>query len=173
LSTFGSRFWITPILSWTFAPPRIATKGRSGLAERLPQVAQLFLHQQACDGGQVVRDAFSGGVRAVRRAERIVHIDLAQPRQRTRKLRVVRLLLRVEAHILQQRDRVRRQARHARFHRRADAVVEEVDGTPQQLLQSRRHRAQAILRVALPLRTPEVRHQNHRRAALQQVLNRR
>ena len=38
---------MTSILSETLAPPRIATNGRVGLLERVPEVLQLLLHQEA------------------------------------------------------------------------------------------------------------------------------
>ena len=50
------------------------------LAEELAELAQLALEQQAGVGGQEVRDALGGGVRAVRGAERVVHIDVREGR---------------------------------------------------------------------------------------------
>ena len=50
-STLPSRFSITSILSDTFAPPRIATNGRSGDSSAWPRYSQLLLHQQA--GGRL------------------------------------------------------------------------------------------------------------------------
>ena len=43
---------ITAILSETFAPPRIATNGRSGDFDRARQIFEFFFHQEAANGGQ-------------------------------------------------------------------------------------------------------------------------
>ena len=50
------------------------------LAEELAELGQLALEQQAGVGGQEVRDALGGGVRAVRGAERVVHVDVREGR---------------------------------------------------------------------------------------------
>ena len=78
-STRGIRFWITSSLSDTFAPPRIATNGRSGCSSTVPEVLDLRRHQQP--RGRlldVLDDAFGRGVRAVRRAERVVDVDVGE-----------------------------------------------------------------------------------------------
>ena len=78
-STWPSRFSMTSSLSETLAPPRIATNGRSGIAQRLAEVLDLGRHQEAGRRlRDVVHDAFGGGVRAVRRSERVVHVDVGQ-----------------------------------------------------------------------------------------------
>ena len=40
VSTLSSRLSMTPILSVTLAPPRMATKGRSGLVMALPRIVE-------------------------------------------------------------------------------------------------------------------------------------
>ena len=45
-STLPSRFWMTPILSLTLAPPRMATKWALGILQRAAQILQLFFHEQ-------------------------------------------------------------------------------------------------------------------------------
>ncbi len=52
-STTFIRFWITSILSETFAPPRIETHGPIGILGGLGQVLDLFVHQQP--GGGLLR----------------------------------------------------------------------------------------------------------------------
>ena len=69
-------------------------------AERL----QLAPQQQPGRRRQQVRDALGRGVRAVRGAERVVHVDVGELRQRGREGRVVGGLARVEAHVLEQQD---------------------------------------------------------------------
>ena len=49
-----------------------------GMLQRAAEEVQLLLHQEAGHGGQVVRDALGAGVRAVRRAEGVVDVDVAQ-----------------------------------------------------------------------------------------------
>ena len=74
---------MTSILPEIFAPPRIATKGRFGFSSAPPRYSSSLLHQEAGDGRlEEARDALGGRVRAVRRAERVVHVEVAEPRER-------------------------------------------------------------------------------------------
>ena len=51
---------MTSSLSETFAPPRMATNGRSGTAERLAEIVDLGRHQEARRGFlDVMHDPFS------------------------------------------------------------------------------------------------------------------
>ena len=51
--------------------------------ERLAEIGDFLLHQQSGDGGlEVVRNALRGGVRAVRGAEGVIHVDLGQRGER-------------------------------------------------------------------------------------------
>ena len=96
---------MTSSLSDTLAPPRIATNGRSGDLERLAQILDLGRHQEP--GRRLVDvmdDAFGGGVRAVRRSERVVDVHVGQRRQRAGERRVVLFFLRVEPQVLEQDD---------------------------------------------------------------------
>jgi hypothetical protein len=73
--------------------------------ERGAQVVELGFHQETGDGGlHVVRHALGGRVRAMRRAERVVHVALAQSGQCLRESGVVLLFLGVEAQVLEQQD---------------------------------------------------------------------
>ena len=69
---------MTPILSATFAPPRIATKGRAGSSTSLAHEVKLLADQETGHGGQIRRDARGGSVRAMRGAEGVVDIDLGK-----------------------------------------------------------------------------------------------
>ncbi len=61
----------------------MATKRLLWRFKRLAEIGDFLFHQQAGHGGlQKVRNAFSGCMRAMRRAERVVHVDLGQRRQR-------------------------------------------------------------------------------------------
>ena len=148
---------MTSSLSDTFAPPRIATNGRSGRRQRLAEVRDLVGHQQA--GRRLrheVRDALGRGVRAMRRAERVVHVDVGERRQLLRERRVVLLLLGVEADVLEQHDDRPPSPAPAAIGRfgagSADAVVGEHDRAAEQLRQPRRDRLQAELRARAALR---------------------
>src|SRR5580765_272024 len=80
------RFSTTSILSLTFAPPRIATKGRVGLVYE-------------------ARDAYNRSVSAVRRAEGVTDEDaIAKGSELLRECFVVLLFLGMEANVFQKED---------------------------------------------------------------------
>ena len=158
---------MTSILSDTFAPPRIATNGRSGRLERVAEILQLLLHQQAGRRPlDVVRDGLDRRVRAVRRAERVVHVEVGERRERLRERRVVLLFLGVEPQVLEQHDAAARgvDLLHRASRLVADAVVGERHRRAEQLGQAIRDRPQAHLRVRLALRAPEMAREHDRRA---------
>ena len=79
---------MTSILPEILAPPRIATNGRFGLASALPRYSSSFsIRRPATAGCRSARDALGGRVRAVRRAERVVHVEVAERRERLRQAR--------------------------------------------------------------------------------------
>ena len=98
---------MTPILSLTLAPPRIAANGRSGASSSFESIVELALHEQAGVGRQQLGDPDRRGVRAMRRPERVVDVDVGVRRERRREVRVVGLLLGVEAQVLEQEDLAR------------------------------------------------------------------
>ena len=94
---------MTPILSDTLAPPSTATKGCSGARRSRDSIstsrassspARALAHQRHHAGG--------GGVRPMRRAEGVVHVDVRQAGELRREGRVVLLLLGMEAEVLEQ-----------------------------------------------------------------------
>ena len=97
---------MTWILSETLAPPSTATKGRSGACEGHAQVAQLLLHQQA-GHARASRGAATPSVEAWARCavpkasftKTVAPLSAIELRGEGR---VVRLLLRVEAQVLEQ-----------------------------------------------------------------------
>ena len=94
-STLPIRLWMTPILSLTLAPPRIATNGFRGMLQSLAEILEFLFHQQAGRGlRDEMGDAFGGSVRAMRGTERVVHIDVAELRELLRELRIVGLFFR-------------------------------------------------------------------------------
>ena len=100
---------MTPILSDTFAPPRIATNGASGSSSALPMTDSSLLDQQAGISGQIRRDTGGGSVRTVHRAERIGDIDLRHGGELPGKFGVIFLLTGVKAQVLQQQELARLQ----------------------------------------------------------------
>ena len=101
-STFVSRLSRTLILSETLAPPMIAANGRAGVSRRSRERCDLALHQQPGVGRQELGDADGRGVRAVGGPERVVDVHVGVGRELRRERRVVRLLLGVEAQVLEQ-----------------------------------------------------------------------
>ena len=93
-----------------------------------PQVLQFFLHEQA--GRRLLdefRDACGGGMRAMRRAKSIVHVNITERRQLPRKLFVVGFFFRVEAQILQQQRLARFQLANHFFSFPPNAVWGKAD----------------------------------------------
>ncbi len=60
----------------TLAPPATSDERALDVAEQPAEVLELVLEQQAGVRGQDVRDALRGRVRAMRRAERVVHVEV-------------------------------------------------------------------------------------------------
>ena len=76
--------------------------GPLGLLDEAPELLQLALEQKAGVGRQQVRDGLRRGVGPVRRAERVVHVDVQVVGELAREGRIVRRLARVEARVLEQ-----------------------------------------------------------------------
>ena len=93
------------------------------LAEQAAEVLELGEQEQPRVGGQQLRDALGRGVRAVRRAERVVDVEVAAVRELAREGRVVRRLARVEARVLEHLDALVRRA--ARAGARATGAIAE------------------------------------------------
>ena len=146
--------------------------------ERLAEVGDFLFHQQSGNGGlEIVRNALRRSVRAVRRAEGIVHVDLGQRRQRFRESRIVGFLFRVEAQVLEQQHLARLELARHLFGNLAHAIRREghVDAIAEflveQLAQPDGHGPQRILRIRLALGPAQVRGQNHFGAVPQRVLD--
>ena len=74
------------------------------LAEQAAEMLELVQQQQARVGGQQVRDGLGRGVRAVGRAEGVVHVEVAACGELAREALVVLRLARVEARVLEHVD---------------------------------------------------------------------
>ena len=110
------------------------------LAEQAAEMLELGEQQQSGVGRQQVRDGLGRGVRAVRRAERVVDVEVAAVGELAREALVVLRLARVEARVLEH----------------VDALVR------QELSQPRRDRRHRVLRaVLLRLRPAEMRADAH------------
>ncbi len=104
-STFAASAFSTVSLVETFEPPTIATSGRAGSRERLAERLELRGHQRPRAGDRrVFRDAVRRRLGAMRGAERVVDVDIAELRHLARERVVVRLLALVEAAVLEQHD---------------------------------------------------------------------
>ena len=110
-------------------------------------------------------------MRAVRGAEGVVHVHVAQLRQLLRKFGIVLLLFRVVAEILEQQHLAR--LGHHRLHLRSDAIRRHLHGPAQHLREALCHRLQAHLRIRLALGPAEVAGQHQAGALLERVLDRR
>ncbi len=74
-----------------------------GFGQHLAEEVELLLHQQAGGGlRDVMRDAFGGGVGAVRAAEGVVDVDVAERRELLGEGWIVGLFFGVEAQVFQQ-----------------------------------------------------------------------
>ena len=96
------------------------------VVQRLVQRRQLGFHQLAREGGKVSGDSHDRSMRAVRGAEGVVHVQLPERRQPVCEFRVVRLLLGVKAHVLQQQNLAVLELGDGSSRRLADTVLCEM-----------------------------------------------
>ena len=132
----------------------------------------LVLEQEPGDRGtQVLGHAGGRGVGAMGRAERVVHVGVAERGELAREPRVVLGLAPLPARVLEHEHRRRLEPVDAAPHLRPHDVGSLVHLGVDQLAQPRRHGRQRGLRIAA-LRPAQVRAQHHPHAALQQELDR-
>ncbi len=137
------------------------------LLERRLQRRQ-FADQQRAGAGhrRVLRDSVSARLGAMRRAERIHHIDIAQRGHFLRQIVRVLLFALVEAHVLEQHDLAGVNV-HA-----VQPVLLQGHRHPQQLRQALGHGSEReFLRVLALLGTAEMRHHQHARPRRQRRLD--
>src|SRR3954470_7619469 len=111
-------------------------------------------------------------VRAMRGAERVIHVHIGELGERLRKGRIVLFLACMEAQILEQHDLQRRTVMHTidRIEGRAtDAVSCECDWATKQLAEANGDRFQAELGSGLALRAAEVRGEDYGGALVERV----
>ena len=118
-----------------------------------------------------MRDPFRRSVGAVRGAEGVVDVTVGQGREAARELRVILLLLGVEAKILKQESFALLKCRNFLLCLRPDAVAWEGNPRAQQLRKTRCHGPQTELGVGLALRTAKVRGEDQPGIVIQGVLD--
>ena len=159
---------MTSILSDTFAPPRIATNGRSGSLERLAEVAAAPSPSAARPPASrhSAHDRLDRRVRAVRGAERVVHVDVGERRERLRERRRRSSLPRHGSAGSRAARRRRRRARRRPRARPPSPTQSSANatGAPEQLAEPRGHRLQADLGIRLALRPSQMRREDHARS---------
>ena len=122
----------------TLEPATIATSGRAG-SQRLAQRIELGRQQRAGAGDRrVLRDAVRGGFGAMRGAESVIHIDVAQLRHLLREFVAVLFLALVDAAVFQQHHLAGLDVDAI------DPVLLQLDRLAQQLRQALRDRCQRI-----------------------------
>ena len=112
-------------------------------------------------------------MRAMGRAERVVNINVSDLGQLLGKGRVIRLLLVVIPHVLQQQHIARLHHADRLLDLRADAVVGKRNEAAQQIRQFLRHRAQGQGRLTLAFGSAQVRRQDQLCAPLDHKPERR
>ena len=170
---------MTSILSETFAPPRIATKGFSGCFQSFAQVVQLLFEQQPGRGlGDEMSDALGRSMRPVSASEGVIYIDVAKAGELSREVDVVGFFSGVEAQVLQQQHLPRFQlACHLGGHvAHAIRGKGNVDRFTQRVIQQRPqpvyHRPQAVFGIGFSFGTTQVRSHDHFSVMAQRVLER-
>jgi len=102
----------------------------------------------------------------MRRAERVVDVDLGEGGELAAERRVVPLFAGVKSQVLEDEDTARLQGGDGLFRLGAYAVGREGDGSAEARLQHARHRGQRVLRILRALRLAEVRREDEAGAAL-------
>jgi len=113
---------------------RPADRAHERLARMLRELAQrrqLRFHQEARRRRKIVSDAFRRCVRAMCGAEGVVHVEVAERRERFCKGSVVRFLFGMEAHVFEQHDVAIAQSCNRGICRRAHTVVGKGNGNAQ------------------------------------------
>ena len=152
-STFAASARRIVSLVDTFDPPTMATSGRCGCASARAERVELGGHQRAgARDRRVLRDAVRRRLGAMRGAERVVDVDVAQRRHLARERVVVLLLALVEAAVLEQHDVAGRERGVPRRRRRPSRGS---SGTvaPEQLGQPLGDRRERILGAPARLRS--------------------
>ena len=132
---------------------------RFGITQRGVERLQFGFHRAARIGREVMRQALGGRMRAVRRAERIVDVEVAMRGHAPREFGIVGFLARPEADIVEQADIAIAEDADRLFDDGPHHLGDEHDLLVQHLLDIALHEAGAHGREALALGTPVMREQ--------------
>ena len=141
--------------------------------ERLADVVDLLLHQESRDRLDVLRHARIRGMRTMRNAKRIVHSDICERCELLCEGGIVLLLFLVIAQVLEQEDFARLQACRELLRLGADAVGCPLDLTTEELCEMLDEMLRAELILTCLGRTADVAGDDERRAAVEQIVQRR
>ena len=148
-----------------------------GRLQRVAEILQLLLHQQPRRGPlHEMRDGLHRRVRAVRGAERVVHVAIGELGELLREGGIVLLFLRMKAEVLEQHElsvarAVRLRHRAARL--AADAVGREEHRPLEEIREAVGHRPEAHIGDWFALRPSEVAREDNGSALVERVANRR
>ncbi len=143
------------------------------LAEQLGQELDLLQHEEpGALVGDVLQHADRRRMRPMRRAERVVHVDVRVRREGAREGVVVGLLARVVAQVLEERDLTVAQVRHDLARAVTDRLVGQDDVAAEQFGQPHADRLAGERRIRRPLGAPPVRPDDQPRAALDEQVDR-
>ena len=144
------------------------------LVEDAAERRKLPRHEQSRHRrAQVAGDGLDRGVRAMGGGERVVDVDLGQSGQGLGERRVVLLLFRMEAQVLEHQELTRPEGMRRRLDLGPDAVRRQRHGPTEELGESRRRGRERVLGIGLALGAPEMGGEDHRRPGLETVTNRR
>ena len=171
-STFAASARRIVSLVDTFEPATIATSGPRRFGERLAQRVELGGEQRAGAGDRCeARNAVRRRLGAVRGAEGVVRVDVAELRHLLRELVAVLLLALVHAAVLEQHHLPGLQRRVPRA--AVDPVADQRHRYAEQLGQALADRRERVLRLPLAfVRAAEMRRDHHRGAAPERVPDR-
>ena len=141
--------------------------------EQRGQGGHLPLEQETGHARQEVGDPLGRGVRAMGGTKGIVDVQVGHVGQRLGESRVVRLLLRVEAQVLEEQQVPGAQLVDRHLHARPERVTGHPHRAPQQGGEAISNRLEAQGVVHLALRPPKVAGQDHGSPMLKQVDQRR
>ena len=107
----------------------------------------------------------------MRGAKRVIHIEIAKRGQLLRKAGIVLGFAGVKSDVLQHQDVAITHVRDGPLHLRTDTIGNVLHGAPDKLAQPGRQRGRSKLLVDLAVGPAEVRHQDHTRLPLQEILD--
>ncbi len=117
------------------------------------------------------RHALRGRVRAVRGAEGVVDVQVAELGERASEALVVRLLSSEEARVLEKKDLARLELRRGLHRLVGVGAFHELDARLRERLEVPRDGLERVLGLGLPFRPAEVGEKHHARAVIEQIVD--